>query len=222
MIDWLPPRRHLAPPGAMGPPRTPPLRVAGPGNLAWKPLAADSTPVTPVFAVDTARLEHAIRCTSDLPDPNDAIQRLDALWQTVDALATLAESRMRILLTRVRAPEIAPEPRWLAKASKELSDTETPDLGAPNRAAVDSARRLVRALVATHPEQRADLEPAPAGSVLVKWRNSSLRWLVSAPKLPWPGVSVRAYFRADPALPKLEQETSHYAPQILERATKNL
>jgi hypothetical protein len=188
---------------------------------SWKPLPAERAAV-PVAKVDVARLEHAIRCASEEGPPEQAIRRIDSLWQTIDVLTSLAESRMRILLARVEGPKLEHEPRWLSKAIRELLKTGSPELGAPNRAAVDSACRLVRAFLVVHPERQADLEAAPAGSVLVKWRASSLRWLVSAPRLPWPGVSVRMYARTDPALPKMQADTSHYAPTVLEHAEKNV
>jgi hypothetical protein len=193
-------------------------RAVGP---SWKPLPAERAAV-PVARVDVARLEHAIRCASDEAPPEQAIRQIDSLWQVIDALANLAESRMRILLARVQGPKLEREPGWLSKAIKEVLKTESRELGAPNRAAVDSASRLVRAVLAVHPTRQADLEPAPAGSVLVKWRGSSLRWLVSAPRLPWPGASVRMYVRTDPTLPKMQVDTSHYAPTVLEHAAKNL
>ena len=223
MSDWGPIRRKL--PAAR--PRRPepkPGQFAGPlSSLSslWKPLPPERVPY-PVTRVDAARLEHAIRSASEESPAEAAVQRIDSLWQTIDALASLAESRMRIVLSRVRGPELASEPRWLSEASTELLRSENADLGVPNRGAVDSARRLARALLAIHPKRRAELEPAPAGSVFVKWGDSSLRWLVSAPRLPWPGTSVRVYVRADPSVPKMQQETFHHAQGVLEHASKNL
>ena len=194
----------------------------GSGATAGKSFGPDQARMLPASSIDAARLDHAIRCASELSDPEDAIRRIGSLWQTVDSLASLAESRMRALLARVKGPELTPEPSWLTAAGRELLGACDAESGAPSRAALESASRLARALLTKEPDLRADLECAPAGSVLVRWRDSSLRWLVSTPRLPWPGVSVRAYARTDPALPRLEQETFHYVPLVLEHAKKNL
>src|SRR5580704_8521373 len=93
--------------------------VGPPPDLAWRPLSPDPAP-TQVAKVDSSRLEHAIRCASEAAEPEDAIRRIDVLWQAIDALASLAESRMRMLLARVKGPDLAPEPRWLSAATKAL------------------------------------------------------------------------------------------------------
>jgi hypothetical protein len=150
---------------------------------------------------------------------DEAIRRIDIIWRGVDKVTFLAESRMRILLARIRGPQLALEPEWLLNAIDDLNVDIT---GAPGRSAVGSGASLVRALLAVRPDQRADLEPYVGGAVIVKWRGSSLRWLVGPPRLPWPGVSVQLYVRPDPSLPKLDAQSCHYAPVVVEHALKNL
>jgi hypothetical protein len=220
MTDWGAARNHKfsgpAPTGRFhfGPP--PPLEPQ------WKslPLKDPSVP-SALSSREGTLLAHEIRSAVEGREPEEAIQRIDDVWRIVDKLAALAESQMRLLLSRVKGPELAVEPPWLSKAGEAVLKMDANER-APTHAAVDSARRLARALLLIHPKELADLEPAPAGAVIVKWRGSSLHWLVSAPRLPWPGVSVRAYARRDPSSPKLEPETSHYAPTVLEHANKNL
>src|SRR5258708_6014704 len=99
---------------------------------SWKPLPAERDAV-PVAKVDVARLEYAIRCASEEAAPEQAIRRIDALWQTIDVVANLAESRLRILLARVERPKLEPEPRWLSKAARGVLKAGSPELGAPNQ-----------------------------------------------------------------------------------------
>ena len=92
----------------------------------------------PASSIHAARLDHAIRCASELSDSEDAIRRIGSLWQTVDSLASLAESRMRALLARVKGPELTPEPSWLTAAGRELLGACDAESGAPSRAALES------------------------------------------------------------------------------------
>lgn len=198
------------------------FRHGRPPPLDWKPLPLGDKSAPPALSSREATLlAHEIRSAVEGREPGEALRRIDDVWRIVDRLSALAESQMRLLLSRVKGPELAAEPPWLSKASEDALKTDASQ-GAPTRAAVDSARRLARALLVGHPKEQADFEPAPAGAVIVKWHGTSLQWLVSAPRLPWPGVSVRAYARHDPSSPKLEPETSHYAPTVLEHANKHL
>lgn len=191
----------------------------------WKPLPAlgPEAPINLITDVDTTRLKFAIECASNDAELERGIRSLDTLWQFIDSLVDLAESRMRILLTRIpksKASTLA-EPAWVATAKSNLL-AKASKSDPVSSSALESAARLVATFAATYPDQRAELELGPNGGILVRWQNMPLRWLVAAPRLPWPGVSVRMYVRPDPESAKMDVETSHYAPKVIEHAAKNV
>ena len=178
----------------------------------WIDFAGQESPRQPQHAYDA--IETQIKEASELP-AEQAIRAIDEIWGRLDEMCSLAESRMRILLAQVQKPELAAEPTWMTAALSELRE-QAPQC---HPEAVEAARKLALAFVARNAGVQATFTPSPLGAVTVRWDvPSGLRWLVVAPKLPWPGTHARVYWRSSPQLPALEAWTYHYAEGVLERS----
>jgi hypothetical protein len=188
----------------------------------WKRYAAEDDGTVPVFAPEITRIKHALVATEDGAFPERAIRRIEKVWQALDELVLIAESKARLLVSRVPSPTLSKEPAWLEKAFLKLSKTRKEGIDRPHRSVQESARKLVLAMLAQLPELKADISPAPGGAIEIAWQGSSLRWLVTPPRLIWPGVSVRVYVQEDPESPKLTPQTFHYAPSVLAHAERHL
>jgi hypothetical protein len=175
---------------------------------------------------DFARIEAAIREASDLPNPADAMREIDVIWGKLYGACSLAESRMRGLVHCVRDPKVAWEPSWLTAAMDRLRGSVSEGLDAPHFLAIESARKLVCALISASRGRAvvAQIQAAPYGCVDIWWDNSplSLSWIVAPPRLPWPGVDVRVYARRAPDRPCMCAESFHRADAVVKHALMHL
>ena len=139
-------------------------------------------------------------------------RRLEQVWQSVDGVVTVIEGKMRVLLTasRLRAPEVSPS---VAEAFKVLADHD----------AAAHAKRLVSAMFEALPraQDATEISAGPPGVIEVRLFGE-VTWLISAPRLPWPGTAVRAYFPRSPGSVQLDAETFHLAPTLIERTKQAL
>lgn len=124
-------------------------------------------------------------------DPQAALRKICDIWTKLDESVQLAEARTRILLAKLPPPELAAMPNWLDEQLPAMMNGDD-DTGPPNRAAVESSIRLIRACVHHAPSLGASVTNAPLGRVSVDWDlpTGKIRWLVGTADLPWPGASV--------------------------------
>lgn len=179
--------------------------------------------ITPMSATPTTLktlLIGAIASASQGTPPT-AIAKIGEWWSVLDDAAGLAEARTRILLKKVKAPPLSPEPAWVAEQVPELSQSED-DSAASHPLAIDSARKLIRACLTQLDDgvtYSADLRRGPLGRVAVSWKFSGARlyWMVTAADLPWPGVLVHSVARNDiGTTPKSSARIHHFIAPIIE------
>lgn len=170
-----------------------------------------------LHVIDLARTEATIRAVSADPNAVAAAARIDGIWARVEEVAALAESRMRILLKRVAPPNLGAEPAWLGDALRQLVASEEAREERLHPSAVETTRRLVRAVVAEIPDAHAELEVTPGGGISVVWRSPrTLRWTVTPARLPWPGVNCRMYVQTGERAHNVEARTVHLAHAAIE------
>lgn len=109
---------------------------------------------------------------------------LEQIWQSVDEVVGLLEGRMRLVLALTREPPPTPD-EWIVSTFREYSSHD----------AVLHGQRLVQALGAVTELNEGDIEVGlgPPGMLEVTIRGE-VTWLVAPSRMPWPGVSVRAFF----------------------------
>ncbi len=171
-------------------------------------------------ACDQLRVSIKMACS----EGHEQAQRLIArIWEQIARTEQFAEARMRLCLGKAVPPPTANRPEWLESAIHELQSNDE-GLAASHPLAIESADLLLRAfLVKQSAAVIPEVERAPLGAVSVIWDNRTRRilWLISAPRIPWPGievratkmdfandqahVEVRAFFSADDALRYLDE-----------------
>lgn len=166
---------------------------------------------------DVTRWTSEIRTLAETHEPKYAAERIDELRERVETVCLAAEARLRTLLGSLDALELADEPAWLANAARSLMDR-----GA-DAAAVDSACKLCRALLAVKSDLTAELDIASSAVVEVAWNvPSRLTWIVRAPRHRWPGVVVRSYVRENATSPKMKVRSTLLAHRVIEMAGASL
>lgn len=165
------------------------LVVGGHGPSGPQTCQSGTLPPPDGAELFAERIRHAY----ELQPPHKAVACVDRVWEEVEAVRSLAESRLRRLLKKVSLPEEAECPSWL---SAELQCLTSPDEGLTPPAATTlmQARRLLQCLLWLRPGiERPVLALATHGSVRIHFSDEDITWLVSLAKLPWPGCDVRVY-----------------------------
>jgi hypothetical protein len=146
------------------------------------------------WRVELQRADQAIRRAYEDPDPRKGLKFIAAVWEELHKTSELAAARSRILLGKLKLPQLAPTPNWFEDQKDTLSEVDHGELAA-NPLAVASTELLIRAVVAAigdAEELRAEVDIGPAGRVLVDWLVPGIRlqWLVEATDTPWPSAKV--------------------------------
>ncbi len=150
--------------------------------------------------------------------PQEAVERIERLWQQIDVADGVAEAKMRLLLRRLTPPELRDVRPSLEVQLKQLVGGSAEDSVHPD--VIDSVRSLLRALP---PSVDPTLEADGRGAVEVDFGGASqLTWLVERPRITWPGVSVRAYARAKGSRGPVKVKPFHQAFGLLEHAKQHL
>ncbi len=138
-------------------------------------------------------LRQRIRDASGMPDAVEAARRVGEIWSDLQEVVDLAEARMRILTRRLPDLPLAPTPPWLHDEIASLRQDVEEDSTAPAEAVLTSTQQIVRAFLQERSDVRATLCRFGPDQVEVTWETLGVIWLVSKPRVPWPGVSVRVY-----------------------------
>ncbi|MCH7988630.1 MAG: hypothetical protein IID46_05685 [Planctomycetes bacterium] len=144
--------------------------------------------------VECDQAAYAIRAAHQHLSPEDAVETIGTIWESLEKTGQLAEARTRICLGKLKEPQLAERPAWLAEQLQDLSQADE-DLAPSHPLAIEAADRVIRAcLHLSTAEIEAKVQKAPLGNVLVGWdvEPHSLQWEVEAARLPWPGVKINA------------------------------
>lgn len=141
-------------------------------------------------------VEAEVRAVSEGAVATSAASAVEAIWERVETICSLAESRLRLLLPKLEAPERAPRSQWLDQALRQLCTdpdaSQSPDL------AMRSTENLLRSLTARMANApMPEVAWGPLGAVEVRWEGV-LTWLVYPSRLPWPGIRARAIVAGQP------------------------
>jgi len=156
-----------------------------------------------------------IAALSGEADRTGSALQIDEVRERLQEVCSAAEARLRLLIRQIApVPLVEAEPAWLEDALSEV------DASAVNPRVLDSARRLVRAVLAagaSHAEAR--FEATPEGGLEIAWDTpSQLTWTIGLPPFSWPGVRVRAFARKDVHLPALEARSFFLAHRVVQHA----
>jgi hypothetical protein len=175
-------------------------------------------------AVANLDLQYAYQVYLDALNAAGSITEIDKIWCQLEDLVSSAESHFRVSLNE-SGPTLAEASDWLTLQVKELRANSVGGAHPPHPSALQSAERLVRAVLHDlgTSELRAEIVPASLGRVLVRWTGETeLQWMVGAVALPWPGTRVRTYFSRDPDSLRLNATTFHLANDAVSHASKVL
>lgn len=145
----------------------------------------------------------------------DAAKQIDAIRESVDEVSVAAESYLRAIVKGLPAiPKIEQAPAWLDEPTDDYDPTTI------DPRVMASARDIVRAVLAVAPAGAiAKCEPASDKGLEICWDTPlQLTWIIGKPRLPWPGVNVRAYTRAQVDRPALDVRTFFLAHRLIDHA----
>ena len=156
-------------------------------KVSWDPGIHSESSITDIFLHE---IEQDIKSEINQRDYNRLAATVESLSNRLDALTSLAESRLRLRLPALSKPHIHGE---LGQDIREKFECllRHPDSEVPAIEALKSAELLLRAL----PSHILDEYP-----IAIQWIGvgaieicfgSALTWLVYPPRLQWPGVKVK-------------------------------
>jgi len=196
--------------------------LADHGTLGWKEYTpqyeAREEPFDKTAAKQaTDELRKAITYLAEGSDISRNARLIDSIHEQAHEVCLAAEARLRLLSG---ALEPIPLARDLPEWAQSLAADPPP---AVVRRTLESFTRLVRAAGANWDLPDASVAVGPSGTIEVTWDvATSLTWIVSKPRLSWPGISVRSHCRVDPDRPELRSRTFLLAHRLLADAGKHL
>ncbi|WP_437325542.1 hypothetical protein [Sorangium sp. So ce381] len=187
-----------------------PITLTDGDVLHWRTLS--SVDAQSKFGSEALRLlDETIAALGASGTINDAVH-LDAIRERAEDVCVAAESHLRVIVKQLPSlPLGTSAPEWL----NELNAIATVD-----SRVLASARNLICAVIAdVGADIEANFEPSDDGAIEVTWDTPrQLTWIVNRPRLPWPGVSVRAYARADEDRPAIQTRSFSLAHRVVEHA----
>lgn len=156
-------------------------------KVSWDSGIHSESSITDIFLHE---IEQDIKSDINQRDHDRLAATVESLSNRLDALTSLAESRLRLRLPALSKPRIHGE---LDKGVREKLDCllRHPDSNVPAIEALKSAELLLRAL----PNHILDDYPIAiqwigVGAIEIRF-GSILTWLVYSPRLQWPGVKIK-------------------------------
>jgi hypothetical protein len=156
-------------------------------KVSWDAGIHPESSITDIFLHE---IEQDIKSDINQRDHNRLAATVESLSNRLDALTSLAESRLRLRLPALSKPHIHGE---LGKGIREKLEflLRHPDSNVPATEALKSAELLLRAL----PSHILDDYPIAiqwigVGAIEIRF-GPTLTWLVYPPRLQWPGVKIK-------------------------------
>jgi len=155
-------------------------------------------------------VENSVRFAFDNLSNEVALEHIGEIWNRLEKVSELAAARSHLLAKRLDLPRRTQTPEWFSSQIAEAArNSDEPDQysGSMSPIAIDSAERLVQAVLARHPDAIARVEAGSNGRVTIDWKLNSFRlqWMIDAPDLSWP--SILAY-QVSHSIPRKKGETA--------------
>lgn len=145
----------------------------------------------------------------------DDAKEIDLIREQVDEVSVAAESYLRAMIKGLPAVlRVEQAPSWLDEPTDDY------DPASIDPRVMISAKDILRSVLAAAPvEVSARCERSRDGGLEISWDvPRQLTWVISKPRLPWPGVNVRAYARAHEDQPALDVRTFLLAHRLIDHA----
>lgn len=207
-----------------------PRHINGGGDVVFEHFVAiwEKEPQTTRFQTAIENIISCVKGVQTISEHNEmsALSVLDTQWDAIENLENLLEAHTRLLIARLpKSTKNVPSIDWLNKLIKENQNDPSNNLVQPEQVTIQTLFRLVSETLDKCVDKfiKGSVEFMPSGVILFHWDHpSSLSWLVRFPKLSWPGINIRSYWREDYQSPRLSARSFHYAGAAISHTTEIL